>query len=87
MNNPLDWWRLHESTFPTLAILAKKYLCIPATSAPVERLFSRAGLKIAEKRNRLNEDVAADLIFLNANWDRLEGMEYGIDATNAVDSE
>jgi hypothetical protein len=38
----------------------------------VERLFSRAGLTITEKRNRLSEDVSADLIFLNANWDKLE---------------
>lgn len=72
MNNPLDWWRINQPEFPILSKLAKKYLCIPATSAPVERLFSRAGLTITEKRNRLAEDVAADLIFLNANWDKLD---------------
>jgi hypothetical protein len=78
MNNPLDWWRIHSSDFPTLAILAKKYLCTPATSAPVERLFSRAGLTITEKRNRLADDIAADLIFLNANWEKLKfGEEDG----------
>ena len=71
MHNPLDWWRTHANDFPTLAILAKKYLCIPATSAPVERLFSHAGLTITAKRNRLAEDVAAELIFLNANWEKL----------------
>ena len=33
-----------------------------------------AGLTITEKRNRLNEDVAADLIFLRANYDKFEDL-------------
>jgi hypothetical protein len=70
--NPLDWWRSNSRQYPVLAALAKKYLCIPATSAPSERLFSKAGLTITEKRNRLRDDVAADLIFLNANWKFIE---------------
>lgn len=41
--NPLEWWRLHQTNFPRLANLAKKYLCIPATSAPSERAFSTGG--------------------------------------------
>ena len=84
MNNPLDWWRTHAKDFPTLAILTKKYLCIPATSAPVERLFSHAGLTITEKRNRLAEDVAADLIFLNANWEQLQFGKISTDEKNDV---
>ncbi|XP_053179067.1 E3 SUMO-protein ligase ZBED1-like [Scomber japonicus] len=40
---PLDWWRLHEHNFPRLSQLAKKYLCIPATSTPSERIFSTGG--------------------------------------------
>jgi len=74
VNNPLDWWKANAAKYPTLAVMAKKYLCVPATSAPVERLFSRAGLTITEKRNRLQDDVAADLIFLRANWDKFEDL-------------
>ena len=42
--SPLAWWKFHEKKFPHLAELAKTYLAIPASSATVERLFSRAGL-------------------------------------------
>ena len=69
--SPLDWWKEKSGLLPNLALLAKKYLCIPATSAPVERVFSRAGLTISKKRNALNCDVASDLIFLNSNWEVL----------------
>ena len=70
-NDPLSWWKLHEDKYPNLAKLAKKYLAIPATSTPVERLFSTASLVINEKRNRLGSDTAEDLIFLCENSDLL----------------
>jgi hypothetical protein len=44
--------------------LAKETLCIPATSAPSERLFSSAGLTIANDRAGLTPDNASDLVFL-----------------------
>ncbi|KAL4113081.1 hypothetical protein QTP88_016771 [Uroleucon formosanum] len=41
--NPLKWWKIFYSEFPTLAKLAMKYLCIQGTSVPSERIFSCAG--------------------------------------------
>jgi hypothetical protein len=64
-NNPLEWWKLKQHQFPLLAALAKKYLGIPATSAPSERVFSTAGLTIANMRSRLLPDTAAELVFLH----------------------
>jgi len=69
INNPLLWWKHNSKRFPTLAKLAKKILCIPATSAPVERLFSHAGLTIANDRARMLPDMAEDLVFLHDSWD------------------
>ena len=40
---PLAWWRDNFQVFPLLSKLAKKYLCVCATSSPSERLFSSSG--------------------------------------------
>lgn len=70
--SPLNFWKENSGKYPRLSILAKKLLCITATSAPVERVFSNAGITINEKRNRLGSDRAGDLIMLSDNWDILE---------------
>ena len=41
--NPLTYWKEHQLTFARLAKVSKSLLGIPASSAPVERLFSIAG--------------------------------------------
>ncbi|XP_037962432.1 E3 SUMO-protein ligase ZBED1 [Plutella xylostella] len=65
--DPMEYWRDHERTFPELYKMAKKYLCIPATSVPSERLFSKAGYVLSERRNRLSSDKMNEIIFLNHN--------------------
>ena len=49
-------------------------LCVPATSAPFERLFSLAGLTIAKDRAGLTAENAADLVFLKSVWTTLEDV-------------
>ena len=63
-NDPLSWWRDHESRYPHLASLSPRILCIPATSAPSERLFSSAGLTIANDRANVMPHHAESVIFL-----------------------
>ena len=68
LNNPLEWWKVRCHKLPILSLLARRSLCVPAPSAPSERLFSTAGLTIANARAGLLPDNAADLIFLHEAW-------------------
>jgi zinc finger BED domain-containing protein 1 (E3 SUMO-protein ligase ZBED1) len=71
MTDPLQWWYNHgRVSFPMLQGLAFKYLTIPATSVPSERLFSSAGDIISSKRASLGAELARELIFLNGNMKR-----------------
>lgn len=72
INNPLEWWANNQMRFPLVAKLARRMLCITATSAPSERLFSQAGLTIASDRASLDPDFADTLIFLQDAWDVAE---------------
>ena len=63
----LEWWKKNELFFPRLSILAKKYLCIPASSTPSERIFSLCGTLVSKKRSRLSPSKVGLLVFLNKN--------------------
>jgi len=67
-NNPLDWWKQRAIQFPILSRLACIILCIPATSAPSERVFSVAGLTIAKDRASLLPENCNNLVFLHDAW-------------------
>jgi len=47
--------------------IIKKRLCVLATSVPCERIFSKAGQTISEKRSRLSSKNFEKMIFLNFN--------------------
>ena len=64
---PTLWWKENCSRYKYLAQLARKYLCIPATSVPSERLFSTAGNIVSAKRSCLDADNVAMLCFLHDN--------------------
>ena len=63
--NPLRWWSDNQRSFPSLVSLVKRYLSIPATSVPSERLFSKAGEITSLKRNRLKSKSVDMILFLN----------------------
>jgi hypothetical protein len=64
-DSPLVWWKQHGHLFPTLLLLARSYLATPATSCPVERLFSVAGQVDAAKRAILSLDNLTLLVFMH----------------------
>ncbi len=77
-NDPLKFWKEKASQFPELSQLASEFLSIPATSAPSERIWSRAARVITAKHARLSSKVTSRMIFVQENvklmcehWDEL----------------
>ncbi|CAN0264671.1 unnamed protein product, partial [Laminaria digitata] len=60
--NPLAWWDERRGSFPLLQDLASRILCVPASSASSERLFSKAGLTLTAKRTRLTGSRVVQLV-------------------------
>lgn len=54
-SKPIDFWIKHKILLGELFNLALKYLVIPATSVPSERIFSKAGEIMSAKRNRTHQ--------------------------------
>uniref|UniRef100_A0A669C519 HAT C-terminal dimerisation domain-containing protein n=1 Tax=Oreochromis niloticus TaxID=8128 RepID=A0A669C519_ORENI len=66
-DDPLAWWKVHNIHFPRLCKMARKYLCVPATSAPSERLFSTGGNIVTCTRSSLKPAKVDMLVFLAKN--------------------
>ncbi|XP_043286601.1 uncharacterized protein [Venturia canescens] len=48
-SDPVVWWGTEENQYSKLEELAMKYLSIPATSIPCERVFPKAGEMLSNK--------------------------------------
>ncbi|XP_023211757.1 zinc finger BED domain-containing protein 1-like [Centruroides sculpturatus] len=63
---PLKEWEHLSAIFPNMKKLADQYYCIPGSSVPSERLFSKVGLIMTTRRNRLASSILAKLTFLSS---------------------
>ena len=70
-NCPLSWWKSSAHRFKNFKSLAVKYLAIPATSAPSERIWSRAARVLTVKRNRMSEEVTSAMMYCRENRELL----------------
>ncbi|CAH0555111.1 unnamed protein product [Brassicogethes aeneus] len=66
----LLWWHQRKHIYPKLYQIMKTRLNIMATSVPCERIFSKAGQIVSERRERLKTDKISQVIFLNYNLRR-----------------
>ena len=69
--DPLEYWTSESKTYPLLSSLSFDILSIPASSAPIERVFSTAGESTSGKRNRLADRNLEREILLRKNKDYL----------------
>lgn len=67
LSDPLIWWEHRKSVYPNLYKVAMRRLCIPASSVPCERTFSKAGQIMTEKRNRMLTSKLSQIIFIQHN--------------------
>ncbi|CAF3274319.1 unnamed protein product [Rotaria socialis] len=58
---------LKKDSYPYLHRLATRVLCVPATSAPVERVFSSSGILMRPHRSRLSKNMLSILTLLKCN--------------------
>ena len=65
--DPLNFWKVNVERFPNLSILASTHLGVPASSTPVERLFSIAGKVFRPGRCRLSDKTVERLILAHCS--------------------
>ena len=63
--NPIQFWALRPPS--TLRSYAQALLSIPASSAPVERVFSVGGNIITPRRNQLSSSMLSKLMVIKCN--------------------
>lgn len=61
----VDWWIRRKAEFPRLSRLALALHSIPASSIPSERLFSKSGNLISEKRSCLSSATVENTLILH----------------------
>ena len=63
----LPFWATNRHTLPSLFKMAVRVLAVPASSAPVERVFSHGGVIMRPHRSQLSDKVLSSLIFCKCN--------------------
>jgi hypothetical protein len=66
-DDPIKYWgKIGKELYGNLAAVAKQYLAGTAPSVPLERLFSKAGIVLTKRRNRLSSERLSRLIFVSS---------------------
>ena len=65
--DPLVFWMNNQEKIPQLTKIAPNYLCVPASSSPMERLFSIAGKVFRPDRCCLKDKIFEELMFIRCN--------------------
>ena len=66
-NDPLSWWKTRKTEYPRLFVLALRHLILVMNSVPCERLFSKMGQIIYDRRCSLLSGKAAMIGIVASN--------------------
>lgn len=67
VEDAMEYWKVKEKEFPSLSRLVKQMFSVPATSAPIERVFSQGGKSLTPLRSISKPKNLETLIFLKIN--------------------
>ena len=82
--NPLEWWGKKSEIFSILSGVAKKWFCIPTSSATSERVFSAGGNIVTYKRTRLQPENVDKLAYIQQNFSKVKIRNWKL-SFNALD--
>jgi len=63
----VQFWLDNKSVLPKLYTVARQVLCVPASSAASERVFSTAGRLLEKRQTNLSPATVNSRLFLHSN--------------------
>ena len=73
--DPLVWWRDNRLKYPHVALAARKWLSVTATSTPSERVFSICGVVDTAKRSCMVGESIEKQVFLHNNYYKCQALK------------
>ncbi|OWA54177.1 hypothetical protein BV898_18592 [Hypsibius exemplaris] len=83
-NDPRLFWAKHFTMFPELSAFALDLLAIPASSAPVERLFSTSGVAVQGRCARLGGLNLEWKVLIQRNLHFIPEANLGVGVSNTI---
>uniref|UniRef100_A0A673ZZR7 Uncharacterized LOC115161945 n=1 Tax=Salmo trutta TaxID=8032 RepID=A0A673ZZR7_SALTR len=65
--NALLFWAMNRKALPSLSRVAIRVLAVPASSAPVESVFSHGGIILRPHRAQMTDRLLSNLVFCKCN--------------------
>lgn len=62
----LEFWKDHTTQFPTIAKMVRKYLPLPGSSSPAERVVNLINRQRRPERGQLDHKTVEDLVMMTA---------------------
>ena len=64
---PLMWWAENRRRYPLVSEVARRLLVVPATAISTDRLYTKKGDKIMDKRDTMSLERANEVLFIMEN--------------------